>query len=739
MQKIVPNTNSSLEIKHKIDIINNTYTSDEYLQTYQYSIKNYMIDSNTRGLLIFHSPGTGKSILAASLSEYYRKHDPKRKIVILLSKSLQANFEKNIKKYMKNNVEAENYEKSRDFINETVENKYKFVSLNASNMYKQMSTIQKSVTEIEYEKYLEKLNTNLDSTSNFLENSLLIIDEVHNLSSAIKNGSKNAVKLYNTIMKTRNIKLLFLSGTPIVNTPFELVPLFNMLKGFILYKKVKYTLFPENIESFYNLFIKSQNKDDEKLMSIKNKEVFQNRILNLVSYYGDFYFQNKTKENFPLEHPVIIEKVNMSPQQYIHYTEARDIENKENTNTFSKGSPSDVFSFKDDSSNSSSYRIRSRQASNYCIPDYALEYNTAKSSVVKSINKITKSDLANLDRFSPKFKKIIENVHARPNQLSVVFSEFVNGEGINLFASILESVENYVYWRDAKNNIDNDEDADEFDVSIMNTNISNTKYNKDNKENNSLQRKKVSNPRTYAVISGNVPHNERESIIKTFNSKQNSTGKFISLLLISKSGAEGLSLHNVRSIHVMEPFWNYARIEQIIARGARFYSHVDLPEKDRNIQPYIYISTYPTTFNEKNITERSTDEELLYLSLTGKKIRSQFELAMIESSIDCNSNYKILDPAVKEKLNCYLCMPNNLPLYSLDINKDLKVNNCKPFVETTVDVKRIKISESPITFYYTKNGNKIQVFEYNEDVGGYVEMAKNNKLYSSIIIKLLKL
>ena len=34
-------------------------------------------------------------------------------------------------------------------------------------------------------------------------------------------------------MGTKNIKLLFLTGTPIVNGPFDIVPLFNMLKGFI--------------------------------------------------------------------------------------------------------------------------------------------------------------------------------------------------------------------------------------------------------------------------------------------------------------------------------------------------------------------------------------------------------------------------------------------------------------------------------------------------------------------------
>lgn len=715
----IPKTNLSLEIKNDINTIDTQYTEEDFLQRYQFYIKNYMVESNTRGLLIFHSPGTGKSILAASLSEYYRKHDPNRKIVVLLSKSLQGNFEKNIKKYMQNNKDSNGYEKSKEFIKDQLENKYKFVSLNASNMFQQISKIGKKSTEVEYEKHLEKFNEQVTS-STFLENSLLIIDEVHNLSSGIKNGSKNAVKLYNIIMKTRNIKLLFLTGTPIVNSPFELVPLFNMLKGYIFHNKIKYTLFPENNADFYNFFISSSEikSDSEIDLKIKNKEMFQNRIIGLVSYYGDFYFQSK-KDNFPTEFPIIIEKISMSMQQFQRYNDTRDIENKEKT-SFSNSSASESFGFKDNSTSSSSYRIRSRQVSNYCIPDYALEFNQAKTSVTKFIRKITGDDLENLDTFSPKFKKIIENIKCRPDQLSVVFSEFVNGEGIDLFALVLEQLEGYVYWRISDNNQDNDELIDEFGLKMNSIKI--------------LQPKKI---KTYAVISGNVPISERDAIIKTFNCKENSSGNFISLLLISKSGAEGLSLRNVRSIHVMEPFWNYARVEQIIARGSRLFSHIDLIKSEQNIQPYIYISTYPVS--NKDIKERTTDEELLHLSLVRKKIRDQFELAIIESSIDCSANYTQLDKSIKEKLKCYLCVPNNLPLYTVDLNHDLKINNCNPVKEETVNVKKIKIKESDKEFYYTKSDKIIKIFEYDTNIGGYIEMAKNNSLYSLISLKILNI
>lgn len=682
-------TNFSLETKNNLDQINTTYTREnEYLQDYQYNVKEYLIQSHIRGLLIFHSPGTGKSILAASICEYYRKYDTQRKIVILLAKSLQSNFEKNIKKYMENNKYAPRNEKSTEYIANVLQNKYKFVSLNASNMYTQISKVEKSVDALAYDKYLGNLNDHISSGNKFLENSLLIIDEAHNLSGAIRNGSKNAIKLYNTIMKTKNIKLLFLTGTPIVNTPFELVPMFNMLKGYTYVNKISYTLFPENQIEFSNYFLDEKTKDD---IDIKNKEIFQNRIIGLVSYYGDFQNVELTKQNFPIELPTIIQTVNMSIPQYVHYTYARDLELKESS--FLRVTNSDVFSFKDTTANSSSYRIRSRQASNYCIPEYALQFNSTRTTVEKFISRITVEDLQDLHKYSPKFKKVIENIKARPKQLAVVYSEFVSGEGINLFALILENVENYVYWRNAESD---------------------------------------SATKTYAIISGNVPYSERESIIKTFNNKKNSTGDDISVLLISKSGAEGLNLRGVRSIHIIEPFWNYARIEQVIARGVRLYSHIDLPEKDRNVQPYIYISTYPIKFNSKDIVERTTDEELLHVSLNGKKIRNQFELSLIETSIDCSLNYKKLNTNIQAKINCYLCTPNNLPLYTNNIRNDIKINNCEKFIASEIQATAIELDN--ITYYYKKD--PIKIYEFNTSVGGYTEMQQSNVLYS-VLLKLI--
>ena len=64
------------------------------------------------------------------------------------------------------------------------------------------------------------------------------MDEAHNLVSRIVNklGKKKAsigMSIYLLLMKAKNVKIVLLSGTPIINYPNEIGILFNMLRGYI--------------------------------------------------------------------------------------------------------------------------------------------------------------------------------------------------------------------------------------------------------------------------------------------------------------------------------------------------------------------------------------------------------------------------------------------------------------------------------------------------------------------------
>ena len=201
------NTNFPLSSKNILEkIIKEKYDKKNFLKYYQFIIYQYLINNEkSRGILLYHGLGSGKSITSVALAEYYRKYDPTRKIVILLAKTLQKNFKMNIKKFIKdqieNNKEIVNESNNDTDIDDIIDTNYKFVSLNASNMYTQISKIKKSQQEIDIEKHLKNFNDQI-SDNDFLENSLLIIDEYHNLSNSITNGSKNAIKLLESYKPT---------------------------------------------------------------------------------------------------------------------------------------------------------------------------------------------------------------------------------------------------------------------------------------------------------------------------------------------------------------------------------------------------------------------------------------------------------------------------------------------------------------------------------------------------------
>ena len=57
-------------------------------------------------------------------------------------------------------------------------------------------------------------------------------------------------------------------------------------------------------------------------------------------------------------------------------------------------------------------------------------------------------------------------------------------------------------------------------------------------------------------------------------------GEVIKVIMITSSGSEGITLKNVRYVHLMEPYWHPVRGEQVIGRARRIRSHDALPEED---------------------------------------------------------------------------------------------------------------------------------------------------------------
>jgi hypothetical protein len=111
---------------------------------------------------------------------------------------------------------------------------------------------------------------------------------------------------------------------------------------------------------------------------------------------------------------------------------------------------------------------------------------------------------------------------------------------------------------------------------------------------------------------GNLPMSIVEDVKRVcpdYFDHRNVQGKFIKVILISQAGSEGISLKNVRQVHILEPFWNYIRIQQVIGRAVRARSHLALPEEDRFVDVYLYMLVF-TDEQKKKRTDQAWDDQL---------------------------------------------------------------------------------------------------------------------------------
>lgn len=89
----------------------------------------------------------------------------------------------------------------------------------------------------------------------------------------------------------------------------------------------------------------------------------------------------------------------------------------------------------------------------------------------------------------------------------------------------------------------------------------------------------------HRLFTGSEDKKERDDAIKRYNNNEEKT------LLISSAGAEGLDSKGTNEVHVLEPHWNEQKIKQVVGRAVRFKSHSHLPEDQRHVDVYHYLSS----------------------------------------------------------------------------------------------------------------------------------------------------
>jgi len=640
----------------------------DFLYYHQNIPRVFFADDTTRGLMIYHSTGMGKSMLAASIAMDCVLRDKGRNIIILLAKSLAENMRAAIEKYIVARAESRARAQEhgadtdatfdalaslsaagrRDWINKT----FGFVTMNASNMITQMS--RASLTTDDDDLIMEtKIGSLLAATNVRLDRKLLIIDEAHNFFRAIINGSRNSAMLYDTIMRTRDLKILFLTGTPIATHPFELSACFNMLAG--------ETILPVHFSDFMRLYVNTETD------TIRSPAKFQNRIMGLVSFVNfestigigiGTTAREKQSVEYPDEIPMEIVRSEMTEDQYGAYIAAREVEREENMAAAERRTGGALFHVRETpalqkpkSVFSSSYRVHSRQIGNYCPPPNI----RARLRDLRDENRGESFDAMNFIKDvaieSVKFTAILERMNAAPTQLVLVYSQFVSIGGLAAFAQFLDQ--------------------------------------------NGYRDK-------HATISGEIPAADRARIIDIFVSDENMHGERIRVLLISATGAEGIDLKNVRQVHILETYWNMGRINQVKARAIRNRSHIALPQEERNVATFLHMAVAPRA--SKEIT---SDEELYASAISSQRIIESFEETLRAVSIECPLNHTADERAKK----CRMCAPNGIPMYTNDPESDSRaVDPCITLKTRDVSVRRITIDGEE---YGYRPADKPGIFAYD--------------------------
>lgn len=137
----------------------------------------------------------------------------------------------------------------------------------------------------------------------------------------------------------------------------------------------------------------------------------------------------------------------------------------------------------------------------------------------------------------------------------------------------------------------------------------------------------------YLILSGDKYFSQNNAKdIKYATSKSNMDGDDVRVILISRAASEGLDFKFIRQVHVLDPWYNLNRIEQIVGRGVRNMSHCGLPFEERNVEIYLHA-----TIGEGQTSEYADHYVYRYAETKAITIGKVTRL-LKEVSVDCELN-----------------------------------------------------------------------------------------------------
>jgi hypothetical protein len=604
------------------------------LSPHQLFLKN-LISPNTHyyGLLIFHGVGVGKSCSGVSIAENFRDIYGKEenKIIILASQNIRIGWKSTIfnptkgdnqctgNSYYHDDTDNEDVDIDDKYAKKQVKKYYELFGYAAfANSVKKMLAFGTKHLSSEEAIFNLKIKLIKDKFSN----RVLIIDEVHNIRSDEKSiEDRDTIQYIEMVIKySDKLRLILLTANPMYNINTEIVWILNML-----------------------LMNDNRNTVSEKDLFNKNGDIINIDKLNEISRGYVSYLRGEN----PVSFPVRLYPTHNKEKIIKHNVPGRD--NRPALDVFGKTiSEENQLSFLELYGS----KLMGRQGTIYTKE--VSKYEGLDSLQIDIENKLLQ--LSNIvfpgesedcnDLYGENglmnTMNINKNVYSyKDDKYGDFFRRDLIGDYSAKIADILDTIEKsdgicFIYSNWIKSGL----------VPLVlaleqngYTNVSGKEILKNSKKENKIsyegkfideyEDKKDFIPANYLVISGSdLKSNNLEEELKILTSDENQNGQKIKVVVGSSVAAEGLDFKNIRSIHILEPWHNINKLEQVIGRGIRNCSHKKLASEFRNVT--IYLHTSVTGDKEKE----SIDTYLYRYSESKAKQIGEIENILKKNSID---------------------------------------------------------------------------------------------------------
>jgi superfamily II DNA or RNA helicase len=708
-------------------------------------LANY-INPNTPydGLLIFHGVGTGKTCAAIKIAEQFKETATKydTKIYVLVSGPLlKENWKNEIllctgNTYMKdmgNVIDKQAINKEKKNAIGIINQHYRFIS--HRGFYKKVlgERIIEKVADGDKIKASYRKNEDgdyerdeaVDKLYN-LNNSVLIVDEAHNL---IDNDYGNAIK--KIIENSVNLKVILLTATPMPNKADDAIGLFNLIlpKNKQLQRDKIFTR-----ETNYNMKIKPGGI-----------EYLQKMTSGYVSYLrgaDPITFAERVDKGIIPKGLIFtrVIKCKMLDFQLQTYT-TNVMDTDDALDKKSEAISNFVFPGLNDGK-TDIVGYYGRNGINILKNQIITHGDVVNNLINKKFfeNKLDDSNLVNLTangrnitgnifkydnlkHFSIKFYSALQKLKKLVSGGKGVGTAFIYSNlvkvGIELFQEIL--IQNgYLPFEESgnysiKSNIICYYCGHPYSIHDRNT-VSDHDFA----------------PSTFLAVTGKTEDNadmlqeeKQQMILKHFNNIKNKDGKIIKFILGSKVMNEGITLKNVREIHILDVAYNLNSIDQVMGRAIRHCVHHDITT-DENRNPKVNVYKYVVALENELSSEEKMYKKAEMKYLLVKKI----ERALKESAIDCPLNRpgNIFPEELEKYKDCKMGTDNPCPAICDHTQCDFKCVNPKLNDKYFKNNNYVKIPQNKLDYStFNKNLAKSEIEYAKQKIK---EMYKINTVYT---------